>query len=57
MNSKNPILISKTQKIILMLGENIKLAILRRKYSTQQVAERVNISIPTLLSIDQMNII
>lgn len=53
MNSKNSILLPKAQKSISMLGENIKLARLRRKYSTQQVAERANISRPTLLSIEK----
>jgi len=41
------------QKSITILGENIKLARLRRKYSTEQVAERANISRPTLLSIEK----
>lgn len=31
-------------KILLEVGENIKLARLRRKYSTEQVAERAGIS-------------
>lgn len=44
-----------TQQIISVLGENIKLARLRRKYSTQQVAERADISRPTLLSIERGN--
>ena len=35
------------------LGENIKLARLRRKLSTEQVAERANISRPTLLAIEK----
>lgn len=34
---------------------NLKLARLRRIYSTQQVAERANISRPTLLSIEKGN--
>jgi len=38
-----------------MLGENIKLARLRRRYSAQQVSERANISRPTLLSIEKGN--
>ncbi|MBK6479580.1 MAG: helix-turn-helix transcriptional regulator [Saprospiraceae bacterium] len=40
-------------RILRELGENIKLARLRRKLSTQQVAERANISRPTLLSIEK----
>ncbi len=35
------------------MGENIKLARLRRKYSMEQVAERANISRPTLHAIEK----
>ena len=35
------------------MGENIKLARLRRKLSTEQVSERANISRPTLLAIEK----
>ncbi len=55
MRSRNPILLPKAQKVVSSLGENIKLARLRRKYSTQQVSERANISRPTLLSIEKGN--
>ena len=55
MKVRNSILLPKSQKIISDLGENIKLARLRRKYSSQQVAERANISRPTLLSIEKGN--
>jgi len=55
MRSRNPILLPKAQKVVSTLGENIKLARLRRKYSTQQVSERANISRPTLLSIEKGN--
>lgn len=41
------------KKILEELGENIKLARLRRKLSAEQVAERANISRPTLLSIEK----
>jgi transcriptional regulator with XRE-family HTH domain len=40
-------------KILAVLGENIKLARLRRKLSAEQVAERANISRPTLASIEK----
>lgn len=40
-------------KTLITLGENIKLARLRRKLSTEQVAERANISRPTLLAIEK----
>jgi transcriptional regulator with XRE-family HTH domain len=43
----------KTNKILTGLGENIKLARLRRKLSSEQVAERANISRPTLLAIEK----
>lgn len=39
-------------KTLVLLGENIRLARLRRELSTEQVAERANISRPTLLSIE-----
>ena len=55
MRSRNPILLPRAQKAVSTLGENIKLARLRRKYSTQQVSERANISRPTLLSIEKGN--
>jgi len=40
-------------KVLVEFGENIKLARLRRKFSTTQVSERANISRPTLLSIEK----
>ncbi len=49
------VLLPKAQKTASILGENIKLARLRRKYSTVQVAERANISRPTLVSIENGN--
>ena len=55
MRSRYPILLPKAQKAVSTLGENIKLARLRRKYSTQKVSERANISRPTLLSIEKGN--
>ena len=52
---KSNILLPKAQKAASILGENIRLARLRRKYSTQQVSERANISRPTLVSIEKGN--
>ena len=43
----------KTKKILAGLGENIKLARLRRKLSAEQVSERANITRPTLLAIEK----
>ncbi|OBX25713.1 DNA-binding XRE family transcriptional regulator [Gelidibacter algens] len=47
------VLLPKTRRIIDEMGENIKLARLRRKLSSEQVAERANISRPTLVSIEK----
>ena len=55
MKTRNKILLPKAQKNASILGENIKLARLRRKFSMQQVAERANISRPTLVSIEKGN--
>jgi len=43
---KSTVLLPKAQKAASILGENIRLARLRRKYSTQQVSERANIRKP-----------
>jgi transcriptional regulator with XRE-family HTH domain len=53
MKTSNKILLPKAQKVASTLGENIKLARLRRRFSTQQVSERANISRPTLVSIEK----
>jgi transcriptional regulator with XRE-family HTH domain len=53
METRNSILLPKAQKVISILGENIKMARLRRKFSAQQVSERADISRPTLLSIEK----
>jgi transcriptional regulator with XRE-family HTH domain len=55
MKTRNTILLPGAQKLISVLGENIKLARLRRKFSSEQVAERANISRPTLVSIEKGN--
>jgi transcriptional regulator with XRE-family HTH domain len=55
MKRRNTILLPRAQKTISVLGENIKLARLRRKFSAEQVAERANISRPTLVSIEKGN--
>jgi transcriptional regulator with XRE-family HTH domain len=41
------------EKALVQVGENIKLARLRRKLSAEQIAERANISRPTLWSIEK----
>src|SRR6478609_2907145 len=47
------ILLPKAQKVRSELGQNIKLARLRRKLSAEQVAERAGISRPTLWQIEK----
>jgi transcriptional regulator with XRE-family HTH domain len=53
MNSRTAILLPKLQNILEQVGENIKLARLRRKLSTQQVSERAGINRTTLWSIEK----
>ncbi len=55
MKSKKQILFPKYQKILEQVGENIKLARKRRKYTTIQVAERANIDRSTLYEIEKGN--
>ena len=55
MKNKKPQLLPSTAKILTGFGENIKLARLRRKLSAEQVAERANISRPTLHSIETVS--
>ena len=53
MKTKKAPILPSIKKILEQLGENIKLARLRRKYSADQVAQRANISRPTLLAIEK----
>jgi transcriptional regulator with XRE-family HTH domain len=53
MPKRNTVLLPKIQRLIATLGENIKLARLRRKLSAEQVSERAGISRPTLTSIEK----
>ena len=53
MRTRKVILLPKMEKTLVQVGENIKLARLRRKLSTEQVAERANISRPTLWNIEK----
>jgi transcriptional regulator with XRE-family HTH domain len=46
-------ILPKEKKIILQLGENLKLARLRRKLSTAMVAERANIARTTLWNLEK----
>ena len=45
-------LLPSVEKVLLGLGENIKLARLRRKFNAVQVAERANISRKTLWAVE-----
>lgn len=53
MAKKKIVILPKTKRILSEMGENIKLARLRRKLSSEQVAERANISRPTLTAIEK----
>jgi transcriptional regulator with XRE-family HTH domain len=53
MSSRKSKLIPNLNRILIEVGENIKLARLRRKLSSEQVAERAYISRPTLSSIEK----
>ena len=53
MNSKEIILLPTATKILSQLGQDIKLARLRRKLSTKQIAERAGISRSTLWLIEK----
>lgn len=53
MTKKSINLLPRTERILEAVGEQIKLARLRRKYSSEIVAERAGISRPTLLAIEK----
>lgn len=53
MNKKSSILLPKTRQILIIVGEQIKLARLRRKFSGKMVADRAGIGRNTLISIEQ----
>ena len=53
MKSKSSSILPKTQKILDELKKNIKLARLRRKISTEQIAERAGISRSTLWMVEK----
>lgn len=48
-----PVIFPKGQKILATLGENLRLARLRRKLTSQQVAERAGMSRATLWQIEK----
>ncbi len=53
MKRKKYVILPQLSKILKELGENIKLARLRRKLSTEQVAERSGVSRSTLWQIEK----
>ena len=53
MNNKGIKILPKLEYILEEVGENIKLARLRRKFSAQQVSERAGITRTTLRSIEK----
>jgi transcriptional regulator with XRE-family HTH domain len=55
MKSKKTVLFPKHQKVLDVLGEQIKLARKRRKLTTIQVAERASIDRTTLYQIEKGN--
>ena len=53
MDDRTPVLLPSSVKIIAAFGENIKLARLRRRLTTEQVSERASISRSTLHHIEK----
>ena len=55
MSRNKIVLMPKNKKLLQAVGENIKLARLRRKLTMDQVSERAGISRPTLSSLEKGN--
>jgi transcriptional regulator with XRE-family HTH domain len=53
MNSKSVTILPRLERLLAQLGENLKLARLRRKLTAQQVAERAGITRTTLWQIEK----
>ncbi|MDZ7771721.1 MAG: helix-turn-helix transcriptional regulator [Balneolaceae bacterium] len=53
MSQKRPTMLPQQKRILAKVGENMKLARLRRKLSMEQVAERADISRTTLWHIEE----
>jgi transcriptional regulator with XRE-family HTH domain len=53
MARRTPVILPSTQRHLREVGENLRLARLRRHFSAQLVAERADISLPTLRSIER----
>lgn len=55
MSRNSIVLLPKNRKLLKVVGENMKLARLRRKLTMDQVSERAGISRPTLSSLEKGN--
>jgi transcriptional regulator with XRE-family HTH domain len=53
MNNKRPLLLPRQERMLQQVGEQFKLARLRRKLSAEQVSERANIGTSTLWRIEK----
>lgn len=53
MNKKRPVLLPRHERMLEQVGEQFKLARLRRKLSAEQVSERANIGTSTLWRIEK----
>lgn len=53
MAKRTPVILPSTQRHLSQIGGNLKLARLRRRFSSRLVAERADISLPTLRSIER----
>jgi transcriptional regulator with XRE-family HTH domain len=53
MNTRSVTILPRLEKLLAQLGENLKLARLRRKLTAQQVAERAGITRTTLWQIEK----
>ena len=53
MNSRSLVVLPRLEKLLAQLGENLKLSRLRRKLTTQQVAERAGITRTTLWQVEK----
>lgn len=53
MNKKRPVLLPRHERMLQQVGEQFKLARLRRKLSAEQVSERANIGTSTLWRIEK----
>ncbi len=53
MKSKGAVYTQKKKKILKLLGENIRLARLRRKFTAKSLAERAGISVSTMSNVEK----